>query len=110
VKRVKIHAQHVTLLHVSAPGRHFQRSQKHKFVQFPTQNAWHSSSSGATTSLFESFGLRNYFLPFSAILHAVLPVIYFHNSYTIFIVSPSNIGLPAHIFDICFRSCEFPTR
>ena len=38
------------------------------------------SSSGTTTSLFESFGLLNYFLPFNPILHAFCPITDFHNS------------------------------
>jgi len=39
-----------------------------------------SSPSGATTSLFESFGLLNYFLPFNPVLDAFSPIIYLHNS------------------------------
>ena len=41
-----------------------------------------STSSGATTSLFEIFGLLNYFLPFNLTLDAFCPIIYFHYSWS----------------------------
>jgi hypothetical protein len=39
-----------------------------------------ASSSGTTASLFESFGLFNYFLPFKPIVDAFCPIIYSRNS------------------------------
>jgi hypothetical protein len=39
-----------------------------------------STSSGATTSLFEGVGLLRYFLLFNQILDAFCPIIYFHDS------------------------------
>jgi len=44
------------------------------------QNNSSFSSSGATTSLFESFDLLNYFPPFNQILGAFCSIIYFYNS------------------------------
>ena len=63
-----------------------------------------SSSSGATISMFESFGLY-YFLPFNNILDEFRPIIYFHNSsfYRLF------FGLPARLVNIGFRSYNFLT-
>jgi len=48
----------------------------------PSSSSYNSSSSfsGATTSLFESFDLPNYLLPFNPILDAFCPIVYFHNT------------------------------
>ena len=46
--------------------------------------------SGTTTSLFESFGLLNYFLPFNPILDAFCSIIFFRNSIFFYIIFPSN--------------------
>ena len=73
-------------LKINLPESRVQVSIKH------TIRCSFSSSSGATTSLFESLGLLIYFPPFNSAMDAFCPVIYFHNSKIIFyIIHPSNI-------------------
>ena len=63
-----------------------------------------------TTSLFESFGFLNYFLPLNLILDAFCPIIYFHNHESSFIsFSHLIFALPTNLVDISIHLHNFLT-
>jgi hypothetical protein len=70
-----------------------------------TTAPYSSSSSGSTTSVIECFGLLNDFFPFTPVLDAVLPIIYFHDIQIILTSFSHPVwGLPNDLIAIGFHS------